>query len=76
MNRHALGREEYLKLYKNTLHRRLQTLRLHDLCLEVLTVRANNMRLFVADASLLLIQLMSDIVAIGTTFIVFSYDAV
>ncbi len=58
---------------------RQPTLRLHDLCLEVLTVHGNKLRLFGAKAFPPYSYYQcraSDIAAVGTTFNVYSYDAV
>ncbi len=57
---------------------RQSTLRLPDLCLEVLTVHCTELRLFWAKVFHLLILLMhaSDKAAVGITFNVFSYDVV
>ncbi len=51
---------------------------LHALCLKVLIVQGNELRLFGAKACplLILISRVSDIAAVSTTVNVFSYDAV
>ena len=57
---------------------RQPNLRLHALCLKVLIVQGNELRLFGAKACplLILISRVSDIAAVSTTVNVFSYDAV
>ncbi len=46
----------------------------HDLCLEVLTLHYNELRLFVAITLLLLLILLYDIASVGPSFNIFSYN--